>query len=236
MRELLVHIADKENDQMVNELENIYMLEHLKSAGKDASDLEVRHNFSRNLATKINERTKKQDPIIPELRSLVLDYSARLKKAGIRDWLLKKENKNASTLPALILKTILFIAGIPIWICGLITNYAPYFLSWKLAKKLTREIEWFAAVSMLIGTFAFQIWYLLIISIVWAFTDWKIMLITMVATVFSGWFSLHFSAFRKKLLGAWRFFSLKRNKNWLREISDKRDQIIQISKSIIQEQ
>ncbi|MBC7862110.1 MAG: hypothetical protein IAF38_03995 [Bacteroidia bacterium] len=132
-----------------------------------------------------------------------------------------------SSPSGLFIRTLLFLVGIPLYIGGLITNYLPYYASWKIAEKLLKGVEWYAAVAMLLGTFFFGLYYIGQFITVWCvFHDWRIFISFLPMPFLLGWFSVHYSPFRKKLFGSFRMKKLKKNKTEYDKIKWQREEII----------
>ena len=233
MKDLLVHIDNKENDELVEGIEEIYLDEGLEKNGTDKLNLEERHKLTKKIVSGVNQLDKEKPEETIALKTEIKSYLTELRKLGIRDKLLRDDYKSKSTIGSLLLRSLLFMIGLPFWIFGLLTNYIPYFISWKLTKKITKNIEWFSAVSMLIGSFLYQFWYIIQFLVVWfIFKDWKILIAFITLTIFCGWMSLHFSPFRKKLLGSWRMFGIKRNESLYDRLIKKRNALVTAIKSL----
>jgi glycerol-3-phosphate O-acyltransferase / dihydroxyacetone phosphate acyltransferase len=234
MKKTVVHINQAENDKLVEQIEEITLDQFLEEAQKDPEDLEERHQLTLKIVEGVNTLTKEQAGIIVSLREKLSRYFSFLEKNKIRDKLLRTKFANLSTLPSLLARTILFIGGIPIWIAALITNYPPYALCILGGKKLTKDIEWYASVTMLIGTFMFPLYYFAQYFTIWKlFHDWRIFLAYLPVPFILGWFALHYSPFRKKLFGSWRYYSLKKNPGELNKFIELRKELITEIKTLL---
>jgi glycerol-3-phosphate O-acyltransferase / dihydroxyacetone phosphate acyltransferase len=235
MKKTLVHIAHPDNDQLVEEIEEVFLEQSLIEKGIDRKNLEQRHELSVKIANAVNTASVDAPEKISSLKPEIHSYLQKVEKSGVRDKLISEQYKSYSSLASLLMRSLMFVIGIPIWICGLITNYIPYYISWKLGKKLTRRgKEWYAAVSMLIGSFLFPIYYIIETLVVWfIFHDLKIVGAFVALTFFSGWFSMHFSPFRKKLAGSWRMYSIRKNKTLYSSLVEERKKIVQEIRSLL---
>jgi glycerol-3-phosphate O-acyltransferase/dihydroxyacetone phosphate acyltransferase len=234
MRRSLIHIEDKENNTIVEQIEEIYLEELLNLKGADKNNLELSHEFTSTIVEKINFLSKNNPERIDSLKQKINVYIKKLSDYGIRDKLLRKEYHRLSDLNSIIYRLILFVLGLPVWFAGLITNYVPYFICWKLPGKLTKDIEWFSAIAGTVGSFIFLFYHLIQFSIFWMVTGDSIYLtVYMAVTFLSGWFSLHFSPFRKKLFGSMRMNTLKRKENKFAELIKSREVLVREIKDIL---
>ncbi|MFN5183698.1 MAG: 1-acyl-sn-glycerol-3-phosphate acyltransferase [Bacteroidota bacterium] len=227
MSETIVCIADKSNDSLIENIEEIYMEEFLEKQGQSRKHIEGAHNFSLSITDKINKIYHTHPEKVDTLKSSIELYISKLKSYGIRDKLLRDKFLNLSQLGSVIFRTLTFVFLFPLWIVGLITNYVPYFICWKSPAKFTKDIEWYAAISGVVGSFVFLLYHLLQFTLVGLFFKDTLVLTSFISiTLLSGWFSLHFSPFRKKLLGSIRLYRLRKNNTQFQLLLESRRKII----------
>lgn len=227
MKELVIHINNFENDELVEQLEEMLIEEILQKKEINKNNLEARHAITRTIVAKINL----QDQLHPEklqlLREKLVNYFQELKAKGIRDKLFRENYAIYSSFFPLLLSTLLFFSLLPFWILGLVLNYPPYLFSIKVGKKLGKTIEWFASVAALVGAFAFFFYYLLQNLLVYIlFHDLEISIIFFPIPFLVGFFSVHFSPFRKKLIGSFRYWKLKKKTIEFEKLKTMRTQIL----------
>jgi glycerol-3-phosphate O-acyltransferase / dihydroxyacetone phosphate acyltransferase len=212
MRSTVIHINDKSNDEIVKWIEEIYLEEYLEENGFKIKNLEQAHVFTGKVVKSINELAATATDRLENIRSSINDYVSSLNQIGIRDKLIRKKYHHLSEAPSLLIRTFLFLFGIPVWLVGMLTNYIPYLICWKIPRKLAKDIEWFAALAGSVGTFVFLFYHSLQFLIFWILTDSAYYLaIYIIVTFLSGWFCLHYSPFRKKLLGSLRLFRFRKD-------------------------
>lgn len=230
MKETIVHISDKENDAFVEHIEEIYLEEYLYKEGIGLDELDKKHEFTMKVCRVIQIPEQKEN--IEDLKNKMRHYLDQLKKYRIRTRLLSEQHLSRKGIGSLLFRTTLLIIGLPIWIAGLITNYIPYYISWKTPPKIVKDIEWFTSFAVTGGSYIFLLYHLIQFSIVWSLSkNWIFTSSFVLITFFSGWFCLHFSPFRKKLFGSIRYYLL--NKKTKEDLIEERKVIIRKIESLL---
>ena len=234
MKAAVVHIDDLQNESLVKKIEEIYLEQFLHEHGFRIDNLEEAHQFTKSLVAKINEIHIHTPDTLGVIKNQLDSYLSKLEGLKIRDHLLRNENKKLSEAPSLIFRSIVFVLGVPIWVLGIVTNYVPYAICWKAPGFFTKDIEWFSAIAGVLGSFLFLFYHLGQFAVFGYLTQDYLWLICFVLiTLFSGWFCLHFSPFRKKLMGSFRLFRYKRKNAEAKELISEREKIVNTIKRLI---
>ena len=234
MKSTLVHIQDGENDLLVEQIEEICLEEHLELKGYKRSNLEAAHAFTISVVGAVSAIAETNTAQLDNLKIKINDYLEQVSSLEIRDKLLRDKYLHLSQTSSIIFRSVLFLLGLPIWLTGLLTNYVPYLICWKFPVKLTKDIEWFAALAGAVGTFVFLFYHLIQFFICWLLSgSLEFLMIYIAATFFSGWFSLHYSPFRKKLFGSYRLNKIKKNQSVFSQLLESRKEIIMEVNKII---
>lgn len=106
------------------------------------------------------------------------------------------QNKRKEFL-ILLSGTLYIIAGFPLYLYGLIQNLLPFRLPYWLAKKFTREQEYYAPIMMSLGILIFPLYYLLSYLLLGKnlALDPILLLVYLVSMPISGYYVLHYYSF-----------------------------------------
>jgi hypothetical protein len=72
---------------------------------------------------------------------------------------IRKEEKRKSFILSSTLSILYLLLGFPFYVYGLINNYLPYRIPGLVARKISREKEYYAPIAMVTGIFTFLIFY-----------------------------------------------------------------------------
>jgi glycerol-3-phosphate O-acyltransferase / dihydroxyacetone phosphate acyltransferase len=183
MRELLVVIEHKENDELIAQIEEMQLDERAKVKSLGPDNTKDTHLISCEIANEINAKTNADPEAVKTIREKAATYFGLLKKYKIRDWLLSPDAKQYSFIGDAMMLLVLS----PLWIFGIITNYIPYKIPWLIQKKIVKNMEWSASVNATIGVFLWQFYWLLqslVVALV--FRNWYLLFAFMIAVPISG--------------------------------------------------
>ena len=176
MKKSLVIIENKENDALVNFLEDMLMEEWCEDLKLDPENHKDTHLVSKEIASIINVAEHTNPESIQKLKDKTSDYKAILDKFKLRDWLLRPKNIQAMGAASLLSDFCYFFFLFPLWIFGVVTNYLPYKIPYLIAQKIVKHVEWHASVNGTISVFLWQIFYgLESLAVALIFRDWWIL-------------------------------------------------------------
>lgn len=228
MKELIVHIQEPSNDQLVEDIEEIYKRDWCRQEGLNYKNLEHDLIITDKIVQTINEATRSFPEKIAVLKDLSRSYLQQVHQLHLRDWLLNPANQKRINLIHLSARFILLVFGLPIYFLAILTHFLPYKGTNVIAKKLAKHIEFHASMSIGVGSFLFPINYMVLFFVVYYFSPhigWPIL--STLILLFSGWFYLVFHPFLKKTFGMWKYISLnKKNKSMIEKLKKNRAEII----------
>lgn len=99
---------------------------------------------------------------IKALDSLVSNYQQRLKREGLRDWVL---GKRKYSIPGLLLGVLWKVLMLPLFITGLINNYIPYRFTETRVRGL-KDPQFHSSFKYVTGMIAFPVYYLILIALI----------------------------------------------------------------------
>ncbi len=225
MRELVTHIKNKENDDLVVQLEEMVMKDWLLKMGFKNNLLENEFQVTKKLTDVINKCDEIYPDKIKELREKTKAYFNLLRKNNLRDWLINPLNKNINNTANYFfrLTAILFMA--PVYLIGLMGAYLPYKLTIAATKKLVKKNkEFYSSMIVGLGSFIFLFNFILLFFITYLFTPSIIeaILIT-VLLMLCAWLSKEIYFFILKTKGLGRML---KNTTLTIELKGKREEIV----------
>lgn len=227
MRELVTHIKNKENDDLVVQLEEMVMKDWLQKMGFKNNLLENEFQVTKKLTDVINTSDENNPEKTKELREKTNSYFNLLRKNNLRDWLINPLNIKANTKTFLLLRCLALIFMMPVYLIGLMGAYMPYKLTILATKKLVKNNkEFYSSMIVGLGSFIFLFNFILLFFITYIFTPTVIeaILITVLVMLCS-WLSkeIHFFIIKTKGLGR-----MLKNKTLTNELVNKRQEIVNL--------
>jgi len=216
---LIKHLGDKMKDVMINiESEDYYdmyitLIEIYRPQMIERLNLK-NTSYNQFLADQktvklLNDNREKLN--FEELSNQTEQYDKLLNKKKFRNWLFEKQQYS---LAGSLLGFIAQLITLPLFLTGLITNAIPYFLPFKLSKKI-KDPQFVSSIRY--GSAAiviFPIYYLLSIIIMLIFLPVKWYALVLFATsVISGRFAFFYQKWFKKNIAKFRYTILHKNKD-----------------------
>jgi hypothetical protein len=139
---------------------------------------------------------------IKKLDDLVSEYQSGLQKAGLRDWVLKKEKYS---LAGLAVSVLLKIISLPLFLTGFISNIPPYWLAATKGAKV-KDPQFQSSFKFVIGMIAIAVWYLVVVGLLCfiPLESW-IKLLFILTMPLTGLFAFHYFISLKKLRARFRY-------------------------------
>jgi len=206
MREQLLIVEEKENDQLVADLEEMFLAPWAKAKGLDPGDQKQTYPVSKEIAELVNAAAKTQPERVAGLREKTKIYLDAVKKRGLRDWLLREDTILNMRAGQFFSDTLLFLLAWPLFLAGLLLNALPFFLPHRMASKKVKHMEWHASLNVSFAAFMFLFWYIILWVAAACVFNWWIGLIVLVSLYplgrFAWWFYVRWKKFngRRKLL------------------------------------
>lgn len=211
MKKTLVIIDNKENDGLVNFLEEILLAGWCEDRKLDPENHKDTHVVSKEIAAIINVAQQNNPESVQRLREDTSEYKKLLEKYKLRDWLLRPKNIERMGTASLLADFSYFFFVFPLWIFGILTNYLPYKIPYLIAQKIVKQVEWHASVNGTISVFLWQIFFWLeSLAVALIFRDWWILAAFMILMPISGpiaqeyWVRMKKSKGRSNLIRAFK--------------------------------
>ena len=121
--ERLIIIKNKENDDMVNALMQIYLNDWMKEKNADINDSYYQYQSEREIVAMVNMIDVEYPELTLSLRNKTSHYTKLLAKAGLQDSLLHPDAVSKMNFGTFLLESITIYLCMPIYWLGLLVNY-----------------------------------------------------------------------------------------------------------------
>ncbi len=211
MAERLIIIDNKENDELVSAVEQIYMNDLLKEKKWKTTNLKSQYSAAREITEMINQTEKLRSDLTASLREKAVPYLNLLRENGLRDHLLSPDTISRMNMKTFLLEFIIVFFGLPLYWFGMATNYLPYFISKRVALKKSKNVEFLASLYMNMTMFLWIFYFIIQLVLVGLISrNWSVIGIYASMVVASGYIVLYFYPAMKKIFGRWRLLRMVR--------------------------
>lgn len=226
MKEVVTHINNKENDELVPQLETMVMKEWLMTLNL-SEKLENEFTITKHLTDIINSLDETEPEKIVLLRQETKNYFGLLKKNKVRDWIINPLNSHLITRKNLIFRYVLLVLGLPLHLIGCLAAYLPYKLTERITKKVVkRNKEFYASIILGVGSFIFLFNFLAWFLLIYNFSPSILLpILISAALMLCARFSLDFHFFILKTRGIQQAVN---NPTVYKDLSEKRKQIMDL--------
>lgn len=154
----LIHISDKENYDLINDLREWSVVDILKEEGNAKPSYGDTARKSKELIPLI-EASLKEGSISEDLKKGHQEYRAFLQETDLRDASLREGPYSA---PSVNIKAFGLLLSMPFNLIGLFLNYPIWKLADWLPKAKFKDDAFYASVRLVIGQFGFFFYYLIL--------------------------------------------------------------------------
>ena len=224
MKELITHIDNRNYDQVVYQIECLCKKDWIKNQRLNYKNLEHDFMVTKQITEKVNTAVINNIEAVNQFKIKATDYFEELNQHQLEDSIIRLHQTKSFTFYHLTFRFILLLAGLPLYLIGLLGNYAPLVLTHKLTKKIAKTKEFYSSFAIGFAMILFSANYILWFNILYAFSPsiiWPMLLCLML--IFCGWFCLYYYHFKSKTPGIIRAF---KNKRLLNQLSEKRTTLI----------
>ncbi len=225
---LIIVIKNKENDELVEGINEIYLQHWMKGKQLDHKNIEKRYYISKEIAEMVNYHDAKNSILLESLKKIIIPYCQQLQKLKLRDHLLRPEIINKMNIGGFLLDFLIIWFGMPTYFIGLLLNYPPYYISKDFADKKAKKIEFYASVYLNMSMLLWVFYYgLQLLAIALIFRSWVFLGIYALLVPITGFYVLKFYSVMKKIFGRWRLMRLvRKDRTTIEHLINERTQII----------
>lgn len=228
MRDLIITIDHKENDDLIEIITEIYIDQILDERKLKTNNMDDHFFVRKEIANIINYLAHNQPDRMEMLKIDVNEYIDDINDYQLRDHLIRPETIEKSKAFDFVIEFFTLWIGLPIYGVGLLTNYLPYYLPKQLTIKKNIKKEFVASIHLNIAMFAWLLFYaiqLIVIGLV--FRNWIVLGLFAVIVPLLGIYNLQFYPRMKKILGRWKLLRMARkDRNAVAKLMQDRAKII----------
>jgi glycerol-3-phosphate O-acyltransferase / dihydroxyacetone phosphate acyltransferase len=159
LKKLVTHIQDPKNDQIVYMVEELCKEDQLRKEGLNKNNLSHDFRVLTMLTEKVNVAARTNPALLEEFRQQATQYFDRLKESGLKDRYLNPARFERLGWWLIIIRAGLLLAGSPFYVTGLLGNFLPLFITYRLTKRLVKTKEFFSSFAIGFGMVIFPLTY-----------------------------------------------------------------------------
>jgi glycerol-3-phosphate O-acyltransferase / dihydroxyacetone phosphate acyltransferase len=206
------HIINTENsylDSVLANIETIYKIKLARELGISLKEKDDDFILTKNIAERLHYFYESEPVRVSSLDEKMNRYLNSLHKLGITDTIMRKDYRNNSFLQSNVSSILYLVFGFPFYLYGLINNYLPYRIPGFVARKISKEKEYYAPIAMVTGIFTFLIFYSLQIYLVEKYFHLSLLTLAyFISLPWSGYFTYSYYYTAKHIRAKWIFISL----------------------------
>lgn len=225
----MIDIQTEEYYEMYMDLREIFNDEMRMILGIKDNSLAGKFMADKVMIAELNRELETRADNLSQLKAQVADYQTTVKKAGLRDWVMKTENY---PIPGLMLSAIAKLLLLPVFIFGYLNNILPYWFAASRVKNL-KDPQFHSSFKYVIGMIVFPLWYLILAGIL-IFTPLPALLILLYIAILplTGLAAFDYYIRFRKLIAKCRF-RMRKNTPEILALRNARKTIIDRMRSIV---
>lgn len=228
MTKLIIVIKNKEHDELVEGITDLYLHYWMKDEQHDLKNIEKQFGVRKDIAEMVNYFDSKNLTLLESLKKTIIPYRKSLQKLDLRDHLLRPETINKMNIGNFLLDFLIIWFGIPFYLIGLAMNFPPYYISRNFADKKVKNVEFYASIHLNVSMLLWVLYYAIQVSVIaLVFHSWTLLGIYAVLVPLTGLYVLEFYPTMKKIFGRWRLLRMvRKERKTIEHLINGRTQII----------
>lgn len=204
---VLVTTETKEEEQLIEDVYNILNTKYIPSDDKGVQR-EVKE--LKEIKKHLDEQRLLQPWKIEEIRKKVRSIHWKLNKMKIRADFLDRKFRSLLFFRQLLTSLLFVVFALPFAFFGLVHNYGQYVFTDWLVPKISKDIEYYAPLAILIGFVIYPLTYFAFLCLAYYYFDfhWLGLLIYFVSMPLTGIFAYWFFKYLKHISYKWRYMWL----------------------------
>jgi 1-acyl-sn-glycerol-3-phosphate acyltransferase len=225
LEQVLVNSNTKKEQELIDRVAEIMHSRYTKEGSEDVnSEMELLKRIRNRMDDfKVTEAWKGE-----EVRKLVDAIEWETKKLNIKADFLDRRFRSTMFFRQLFFSFIFALIAIPLYVFGMLHNAFQYYLIDFLIPKLTKDIEYYAPIAVLLGLLMYPIVYGILVHFVgdaFDLTFWQ-KVIYFVMMPLSGLFAYFFDRYLKHIGYKWKYiFLMMRQKELVLSLKEKRERL-----------
>lgn len=225
LEQVLVNSSEKEEEILTDQLHRFFSSKYIRNENKG---VEGDVKLLKEIRDRITEISVTQAWKINEIKVLLDQINWKLAKYEIRADFLDRRFRSRMFFRQLFFSILFLIIGLPLFVYGLIHNFMQYKLTDVLVPKLTKEVEYYAPIAVLLGLVLYPLTYLAFMFTARAVFDlgfWY-QLSYFASMPISGLIAYSLFHYLRHISFKWRFIFLMMNdQQTLMELKEEREQL-----------
>lgn len=222
LEQVLVNSNSKEEQVLIDRIAKILQSRYTKEG---QADVESEMGLLKKIRDRLDDFKVTEAWKVDEIRKLVDKIEWESDKWNIRADFLDRRFRSTMFLRQLAFSIIFLLLAVPFFVFGMLHNFIQYKMIDLLIPKLTKDIEYYAPLAVLLGLIMYPLFYGLIVLFVgnaFNLTFWE-KVVYFVSMPLSGLFAYFFHRYLSHIGYKWKYiFLMFRQKEVVVSLKDKR--------------
>ncbi len=222
---LLVNSNTKEEQELIDRIAGILQSRYTKEGQED---VESEMNLLKKIRDRLDDFKVTEAWKGEEIRHLVEAIEWESNKLDIQADFLDRRFRSTMFLRQVIFSVLFLLLAVPIFLFGMVHNFLQFKLIDKLIPKLTKDIEYYAPLAVLLGLIMYPLVYGLLVHFVgnaFHLTFWQ-KAIYFTAMPLTGLFAYFFNRYLSHIGYKWKYiFLMIRQKEVVLSLKEKREKL-----------
>lgn len=158
LEQVLATTLDKEHDEITENLYDILSIKDFKKLSR-SKGVENRISKVREISNRLQELEVSEPWKVYEIKHLARKINFKLKKLHLKTMFVEKGIRKGRVIRELFWSMLLIILFFPIFIYGVFFNILPYkFVDW-LVPKISKDVEYFAPLAIILSALVYPLYY-----------------------------------------------------------------------------
>lgn len=223
LEQLLVNSEVKAEERLTEDLHAIFTSKYIKTEGRG---VEGEVKLIKQIRDAITEINVTQPWKLDEIQALLTQLQWQLNKFEIRADFLDRKFRSKMFLRQIVVSVIFLLIGLPLFLFGLVHNIIPYQVTDRLIPKITKEVEYYAPLAVLMGLVFYPLTYtafLLGAKYLFGLSFWAQFAYFWSMPLF-GLFAFSFHQYLKHIAFKWKFvFLMINNKQTMLDLQEQKN-------------
>ncbi len=224
LEEILIHTTTKEQERLIDSLEEVLSSKYLSKKRGVEHDIQ----FLKKITEKI-DRFQYSDPKrIHKIELLLQNILWQLKKLDVKSDFLDRRFRSVMFIRQMFFSIVFVIIGMPLFLYGLWHNMIQYKLTDFIVPKITKDIEYYAPLAVLLGMVLYPSFYAFLFYLVSNVFDMNsfVEILYLISLPISGFYAYWFNRYLKHISYKWRYILLMvSDYKAMEELQEKRKQL-----------
>ncbi|MEZ4937181.1 MAG: lysophospholipid acyltransferase family protein [Crocinitomicaceae bacterium] len=158
LEKVLATTLDKEHDQITENLYDILSIQDFKNLSR-SKGVANRISKVKEISNRLQELEVSEPWKVYEIKYLAKKINFKLKKLHLKTMFVEKGIRKGRVIRELFWSMLLIILFFPLFIYGLFFNFIPYKLVDWLVPKISKDVEYFAPLAIILSGIIYPIYY-----------------------------------------------------------------------------